>query len=203
MASDARANLVSAAMQLMLRQGYSATGIDSICDRAGVSKGAFYHHFADRSELIRAVAARVSPVREIAAALEASAGQPDRERLIALARAYHEAVGARADLIRNLAASAGRDPELLEIVMHEILSKGAPIILGYFRERIDAGAFRPIDPSLPIQALFGPAFVRVVLGPTVFDFLRSVGARPVIEDLEGYVDLLLEGLEAGEPPPTR
>lgn len=51
MASDARTSLVSAAMQLMLRQGYSATGIDSICDKAGLSKGAFYHSFRSKEEL--------------------------------------------------------------------------------------------------------------------------------------------------------
>ena len=51
MASESRESLVSAAMQLMLRQGYSATGIDSICDRAGVSKGAFYHSFRSKEEL--------------------------------------------------------------------------------------------------------------------------------------------------------
>ena len=51
MASEAQAKLVSAAMQLMLRQGYSATGIDSICAEAGVSKGAFYHSFRSKEEL--------------------------------------------------------------------------------------------------------------------------------------------------------
>lgn len=38
-------------MQSMLRQGYSATGIDSICVEAGVSKGAFYHSFRSKEEL--------------------------------------------------------------------------------------------------------------------------------------------------------
>ena len=51
MASDAQAKLVSAAMKLMLRQGYSATGIDSICVEAGLSKGAFYHCFRGKEEV--------------------------------------------------------------------------------------------------------------------------------------------------------
>ncbi|MGE0706167.1 MAG: TetR/AcrR family transcriptional regulator [Vicinamibacterales bacterium] len=50
-ASDTRENLISAAMQLMLRHGYSATGIDSICGEARVSKGAFYHSFRSKEEL--------------------------------------------------------------------------------------------------------------------------------------------------------
>jgi len=50
-ATEARTKLISAAVQLMLRQGYSATGIDSICGEAGVSKGAFYHSFQSKEEL--------------------------------------------------------------------------------------------------------------------------------------------------------
>ncbi len=49
--SDTREKLISAAMLLMLRQGYSATGIDSICGEAGVSKGAFYHSFRSKEDL--------------------------------------------------------------------------------------------------------------------------------------------------------
>ncbi len=51
MASDVQGRLVSAGMELMLRQGYSATGIDAICAEAGVSKGAFYHSFRSKEEL--------------------------------------------------------------------------------------------------------------------------------------------------------
>jgi TetR/AcrR family transcriptional repressor of nem operon len=51
MTSDAQTKLISAAMQLMLRQGYSATGIDGICTEAGLSKGAFYHSFRGKEEV--------------------------------------------------------------------------------------------------------------------------------------------------------
>lgn len=51
MSSDTQERLISAAMRLMLHQGYSATGIDSICGEAGVSKGAFYHLFRSKEEL--------------------------------------------------------------------------------------------------------------------------------------------------------
>jgi TetR/AcrR family transcriptional repressor of nem operon len=50
-ASDTRERLISVAMLSMLRQGYSATGIDSICGEAGVSKGAFYHSFRSKEDL--------------------------------------------------------------------------------------------------------------------------------------------------------
>lgn len=51
MATDTEAGLISAARQLMLRQGYAATGINEICREAGVSKGAFYHFFESKEAL--------------------------------------------------------------------------------------------------------------------------------------------------------
>lgn len=36
---------------LVRRQGYAATSVDEICAAAGVSKGAFFHHFASKEEL--------------------------------------------------------------------------------------------------------------------------------------------------------
>jgi TetR/AcrR family transcriptional repressor of nem operon len=50
-ASETQKKLISVAIPLMLRQGYSATGIDTICGEAGVSKGAFYHSFRSKEEL--------------------------------------------------------------------------------------------------------------------------------------------------------
>lgn len=47
--------LIAAARPLFARHGYANTSIAAVCERCGVSKGAFYHHFADKSELFEAV----------------------------------------------------------------------------------------------------------------------------------------------------
>jgi len=47
---------------------------------------------------------------------------------------------------------------------------------------------------LLIQALFGPVFLLIVLGPTVFDELAQIGIHPAIDNVEAYVDLLLHGV---------
>ena len=51
MSSETQEQLISAAQQLMLRRGYTATGINDICREAGVSKGAFYHSFPSKEVL--------------------------------------------------------------------------------------------------------------------------------------------------------
>jgi TetR/AcrR family transcriptional repressor of nem operon len=59
---DARRALLDAALTLVRRQGWSATSIDQLCRAAGVTKGAFFHHFASKEQLGVAAAERWSEV---------------------------------------------------------------------------------------------------------------------------------------------
>jgi TetR/AcrR family transcriptional regulator, transcriptional repressor for nem operon len=46
-----RASLLDAALKVIRSKGYSATTVDDICAAAGVTKGSFFHHFANKEEL--------------------------------------------------------------------------------------------------------------------------------------------------------
>jgi len=48
--ADTRKSILNAAYHLMLGQGYAATGVGEICQRAGVSKGSFYHFFETKQQ---------------------------------------------------------------------------------------------------------------------------------------------------------
>ena len=45
---ETRARILAAALDRFARYGYDATGVAEICRAAGVSKGAFYHHFPSK-----------------------------------------------------------------------------------------------------------------------------------------------------------
>ncbi len=53
---DARAKILDAAIQVIRAQGYSGTSVDDLCRAAGVTKGAFFHHFASKDALAVAAA---------------------------------------------------------------------------------------------------------------------------------------------------
>ncbi len=48
---DAKAKLLDAALSVIRTRGYSATTVDELCAAAGVTKGAFFHHFKSKDAL--------------------------------------------------------------------------------------------------------------------------------------------------------
>jgi TetR/AcrR family transcriptional repressor of nem operon len=50
-APGTKERLLDAMIEAMWERGYSAISVDSVCEKAGVHKGSFYHFFRSKSEL--------------------------------------------------------------------------------------------------------------------------------------------------------
>jgi AcrR family transcriptional regulator len=74
--SATRAALVEAALGLFADHGFADTGTEAVVKAAGVTRGALYHHFADKVDLFRAVYESLEQ-RMIAGVEEAVAGLTD------------------------------------------------------------------------------------------------------------------------------
>jgi TetR/AcrR family transcriptional regulator, transcriptional repressor for nem operon len=55
-AQSARDKLLDAALHTIRRSGYAGTSVDELCAAAGVTKGAFFHHFESKEQLAVAAA---------------------------------------------------------------------------------------------------------------------------------------------------
>ena len=58
--TEGRTHLLNAALTLLRTKGYAGTSVDEICAAAGVTKGAFFHHFRSKEALGIAAAAHFS-----------------------------------------------------------------------------------------------------------------------------------------------
>jgi AcrR family transcriptional regulator len=114
-AAETRESLIAAARTLFAEQGFADVALETIVRAAGVTRGALYHHFADKTELFAAVFEQVEG--EVAARMGeaiASAGEADPVEIMRLG------VGFWLD--------ACADTEIQRIVLVD-----APAVLGWTR----------------------------------------------------------------------
>lgn len=174
-----RTALLDAARTLFVEKGYADTATPDIVARAAVTRGALYHHFADKKALFLAVIEReADAVAQVIDARSADATSP-RAALLQGASAYFDGMAAPGRtrlLLREAPAQmvmdegAANDPaeEGLKIGLSHLLagSKNLPLL----------------D---PLTALISSAFERAAL-----DIERG-GKRA---DYEAAIAVLLDGL---------
>src|SRR5687768_14440502 len=74
-----RGALIAAARRLFAERGYADVGTEEIVRAAGVTRGALYHHFAGKRDVLRAVYEQLEGeiATEVAAGVEPGAGIVD------------------------------------------------------------------------------------------------------------------------------
>ncbi|QNP73613.1 TetR/AcrR family transcriptional regulator [Streptomyces roseirectus] len=77
--------LLAAATRLFAEQGYDRTSVQEIVEAAGVTKGALYHYFGSKDDLLHEVYARVLRLQQERLDAFANADRPIEERLRAAA----------------------------------------------------------------------------------------------------------------------
>lgn len=89
-----RQRILAAAEELVLEYGFGSTTVDAVISASGTSKGAFFHHFASKSELANELVARIVAVdlQMLDSALKAIADVTDpRERLLEFLAYFEQA----------------------------------------------------------------------------------------------------------------
>ena len=81
-AEATRRRIIDAAIDLFAKAGYGETGLAEILKRAGVTKGAFYYHFADKEALATVIIEESSAAAASALLAETNPGSPALENVI-------------------------------------------------------------------------------------------------------------------------
>jgi AcrR family transcriptional regulator len=151
--------LVRAARTLFEARGFAGTGTPDIVAAANVTRGALYHHFADKNDLFLAVARQVA--QEVAEDIEQRSRRHKQplDALLAGARAYFAAMAdqgrARLLLLEAPAVlTADQVMELSDLAGFKALREG-------LQEAMGTG--KPPAPIQELSALLSAAFDRAAL----------------------------------------
>jgi AcrR family transcriptional regulator len=186
-AEATRADIQRQARALFARQGYAATSTSQIVAASGLTKGALYHHFADKLSLFRAVVEELETeiAMRVAAATE---GETDTwESIRTACRAYLDAC-LQSDVQRIVVLDA---PAVLgwhewcEIDKHY----GIEMFEGYLNDAAAQGLLSGQQPDVVATLLLGALNVAArVAGASESDDAREVVAQTI--------DRLLAGLRS-------
>ena len=176
-----RAQLIAAGRALFTDKGYAETGTPEIVAAAGVTRGALYHHFADKQALFRAVV--VEEATRVAEEIERGAPSdiPARDALIAGGEAFLEAMRApgriRLLLLDGPAVLGRADMDEIDATVGGTRSLREGLALA-----MAAGAIR----RMPLEALtllLSSAYDRAALAVDA-----GAPARHFLEILTAFID---------------
>jgi AcrR family transcriptional regulator len=185
-AEATRELLVAIARERFTSQGYAATSIEDIVQRAGVAKGALYHHFSGKDALFRAVYEAVQA--DVVSAVMAAA--------LAVQEPW---ASVRAGLSAFLDACL--DPAFRRIVVLESMSVLQPEVREGGVEHVELPMLRtvltPLAASdvLPGVAVEPLAYVALggLYGAALY-IARSPDPNTARREVDGVLDTLIDGL---------
>jgi AcrR family transcriptional regulator len=178
---DTRRALMDAARTLFAERGFAAAGREDIVERAGVTRGALYHHFDSKAAVavavVQAVEAQLAE-RVIRAARRA--GDDPRQQLHRSARAYVDACA---------------EPDIARVLLE------APLVLGpdELRAMNEATCVHLLEPVLAHLDVVGDTATaaRLVLGmldaAAILVATDPRSRRRVNATVDAFLDQLLPG----------
>jgi AcrR family transcriptional regulator len=180
-----RAALVAAARDVFGEEGFAATSTEEIVARAGVTKGALYHHFTGKEDLFKAVFEQVQ--REVSDQVAAVFLERDAwDALVAGCVLWidaHQDPAVRRIVLRDARAVLG-----WEVVRELDTRFGAVGLRGALRKAMTAGVVQR-QPLRPLALMLAGALSEACL--YVADAEDPVVAR---EEVELLITELLSGL---------
>lgn len=187
---ETRNRILEAAEECFTRYGYDSTGVAEICNTAGVSKGALYHHFPSKQAIfvemfetwMRSFVAEMERIRDSAASVPAAL-----LRMVKMTGLIFQTAAGQLPLFIEFLTKASRDPETWKatIAPYKFFRK---FFADLIHRGIEEGTIQEVDPERTAQIIVAYGAGLVMQG--VFD---PEGGQWVDVGVQG-ITLILKGI---------
>jgi AcrR family transcriptional regulator len=189
-----RAELIDCAQQLFLVKGYEKTTINDVIEATALSKGAFYHHFRAKEDLLEAIAARFAQQSlEYVEGVRNDASLNALQRLNLLLAATREWKGENLAQLRAMFTTLLRADNvvLYHRIVGAVFAAMAPTVSAVIAQGQAEGVFDVPDATIAAEALLGLNEGRRALVVQAME-------RAAAGDLDAAVRLFVRRLRAEE-----
>ncbi len=191
---ETRTHILDAATRRFAAAGYDATGVAEICAEAGVSKGAFYHHFPTKQAVFLELTARWlgGLDAQIGATRGTASNIPDGllEMTAMLGQVFEVAQG-QVPLFLEFLRVATREPDVWQATIAPF-RRYRELFAGFITAGVAEGTLRPVSPDTAAQVL-----VSLAVGVVAQGVLDPQGADWGQVAREG-MRMLLDGLKEND-----
>ena len=160
--------ILEVAFRLFMEKGYEHTSIQDIIDHlGGLSKGAIYHHFKSKEDILVAVTDRMTAEsNQMLAAIRDRSDLTGREKLKTI---FKESISRPVQNdIFTVAPDFHNNPKLLFSLLHETIEEAAPnYILPIIKQGISDGSIQTDYPEQLAELILLTA--NVWMNPMIFD----------------------------------
>jgi AcrR family transcriptional regulator len=187
-----RAEILTAAARTFAEKGYANTTTREVAEAADVAEGTLYNYFANKREILLAIAQETEAPMETA--VMATEHIRDRESVVALVERALDLQEAQVRFWRSLLAEAWVDDAILQQFVAIRLARTHRRLTAFITERVADGSLRAVDPGLTAQLIIG-MFVALI-APEVRGIKEPSTPQERRALAEAIVDLLLDGILA-------
>jgi AcrR family transcriptional regulator len=154
---ETRAKIMEAAIKLFSVRGYNKASVDDICEEAGISKGAFYHHFKSKQALFLALLD--GWLQFVDTAIEATQDKTVPETFMQMTQAFpyiFETAGENLPMFLEFWLQASRDKKIWEAGIAPY-RRYHRYFTSLIKKGVDEGSFVEVDPGLASRMIVSTA----------------------------------------------
>jgi AcrR family transcriptional regulator len=189
---ETTSRILQAAIDCFAREGYDGTGVAEICESAGVSKGAFYHHFPSKQSIFLALLEQwlaildmqLNTVRE-----SSNTAAEALDRIAGLSGMVIESGHGELPMLFGFWTQALHDPEVWQATIAPY-RRYHQFFQSLIEEGVADGSLQDADPRFG-----GPLVVALAVGVLLQGVMDPSGAEWV-EILEQGMRYLIRGMQA-------
>jgi len=191
---DRPQEITEAAFAAFADKGFTATKVEEVAQRAGVSKGLLYLYFKTKEELFKAVIRNVVTPRvdELTRTLDSSELGAEAFIRGPLLAFMQRLPGSPASVvIRLMISEAPKHPDLVDYYWDNVASRGLAALRQLLARGVENGEFRETAVNELPQLFVAPVMISIVWGIVFAD--RSLDTDRLIET---QVDMILAYIRA-------
>ena len=189
--------VLDAALDLFTQKGFSATRVDDIAAKAGISKGAVYLYFPSTEAILEGLVRRaVMPIADHALGM---ISHYDGDPRFAVSMVMKMIGGRLSDpkllaVPRLIIREVIHFPHLAEMYRTEVLDRVIPVVETLIKRGIDRGYLRQVDPELTIRSIVGPIALHILMAE-IFGIVPK-GGLAIDRLIDNHLTILFDGLSA-------